>query len=90
MEKIGGAWGIFGLHTIDKNDKEVILTEGEFDAMAAYQGTGIPAVSLPNGASALPVEVLPCLEQFEKIYLWMDDDQPGREGMKDLSFNDLL
>jgi hypothetical protein len=29
--------------------KEVVLTEGEYDAMAVYQGTGMPAVSLPNG-----------------------------------------
>lgn len=26
------------------------------------------------------MEVLPLLERFEKIFLWMDDDQPGREG----------
>jgi twinkle protein len=48
--------------------------------MAVYQATGRPAVSLPNGCRSLPVEVLPMLEQFEKVYLWMDNDAPGREG----------
>jgi twinkle protein len=28
----------------------VIITEGEFDAMAVYQATGLPAISLPCGA----------------------------------------
>lgn len=45
--------------------------------MAVHQATGVPAVSLPNGCRSLPVEVLPLLERFEKIYLWMDDDGPG-------------
>jgi len=76
----GGKWGLFGLHTVPDSAKEIILTEGEFDAMAAYQATGIPAVSLPNGASSLPVDILPMLERFDRIYLWMDDDNAGREG----------
>jgi len=38
------------------------------------QATGLPAVSLPNGARSLPVQVLPLLERFRRIYLWMDDD----------------
>lgn len=50
--------------------------------MAVYQATGVPAVSLPNGASSLPLGVLPLLERFEKIYLWMDDDGPGQAGVE--------
>lgn len=50
--------------------------------MAVYQATGVPAVSLPNGASSLPLGVLPLLERFEKIYLWMDDDAPGQAGVE--------
>ena len=57
-----------------------VVTEGEYDAMAAYQGTGRPAVSLPNGCRSLPPEVLPLFESFDTIYLWMDDDGLGREG----------
>jgi twinkle protein len=48
--------------------------EGEYDCMAAHQATGLPAISLPNGASSLPIGLLPQLEQFQKIYLWMDND----------------
>lgn len=55
----GGGWGLFGWHLVEPRHTELILTEGEFDAMAAHQavGGGIPAVSLPSGASNLPVEV---------------------------------
>lgn len=49
--------------------------------MAVYQATNKPAVSLPNGASSLPLEVLPLLERFDKIYLWMDHDGAGQAGV---------
>ena len=44
------------------------------------KATGRPAVSLPNGCNSLPPEILPCLEKFKKLYIWMDDDLPGQEG----------
>ncbi|KAL6068923.1 Twinkle protein, mitochondrial [Balamuthia mandrillaris] len=80
LEPKGGVWGLFGWHTIKPTDTEVVLTEGEYDAMAVHQATGMPAISLPNGAQSLPIELLPQLERFSKIYLWMDDDVPGQDG----------
>ena len=80
LDPPGGGWGLFGMHTIPHDAKEIILTEGEYDAMAVHQATGRPAVSLPNGCRSLPVEVLPMLERFDTIILWMDNDGPGREG----------
>eukprot|EP00903_Cladosiphon_okamuranus_P009922 g9419.t1 len=82
LDPAGGRWGLFGLHTVPDNAKEVVLTEGEFDAMAVYQATKKPAVSLPNGASSLSPEVLPLLERFDKIYLWMDHDGAGQAGVE--------
>lgn len=82
LDPKGGAWGLFGLDTVPASATELVLTEGEFDAMAVHQATGIPAVSLPNGARSLPVSLLPGLERFEKIYLWMDDDLAGMEGAR--------
>jgi twinkle protein len=80
LDPPGGGWGLFGLHTVPDDANEIILTEGEYDAMAVSQATGRPAVSLPNGCRSLPVHVLPLLERFDKIYLWMDNDAPGQEG----------
>lgn len=65
--------GLFGLHIAKDNEKTVILTNNELDAMAAYQSTGIPALSLPKGNTQLPIEVLPLLERFEKVYVWLDE-----------------
>jgi twinkle protein len=80
LDPPGGGWGLFGFHTIPLDATEIVITEGEYDAMAVYQATGRPAVSLPSGCRNLPVEVLPMLERFEKVYLWMDNDGPGQEG----------
>lgn len=80
LQPPGGAWNFFGWHTVPADADEIVLTEGEFDAMAVWQATGMPAVSLPNGARSLPVELLPLLERFSKIYLWLDDDAAGAEG----------
>jgi twinkle protein len=70
--------GLFGLDTVPDNATEIIITEGEYDAMAAYQALKIPSISLPNGATNLPTQTLPYFERFEKIYLWMDADQAGQ------------
>lgn len=60
----GPARGLFGLNTIKKSDKKVVLTEGELDAMSVHQITGLPALSLPQGANSLPDIILPYLDQF--------------------------
>ena len=70
--------GLFGLNTIPKGAKVLVITEGEFDAMSVYQATGLPTVSLPNGVHSLPPQILPWLEHFERIYLWLDNDQAGQ------------
>ena len=75
----GGDWGLFGLHTVSDDASELVITEGEYDAMAVYQATGRAAVSLPNGAASLPPAVLPLLERFKRIFLWCDGDEvPAR------------
>ncbi|KAJ2856020.1 hypothetical protein J3B02_001843 [Coemansia erecta] len=72
--------GLFGFHLAAIGDSyEVILTSRELDAVAAYQATGIPAVSLPRGAYQLPLDSMRALERFERIYVWLDDDQQGTE-----------
>ncbi len=74
--------GLFGWNLVEKETEEIVLTEGEFDAMAVYQATGRIGVSLPNGANNLPLETIPWLERFKRIYLWMDADEVGQAGAK--------
>jgi twinkle protein len=85
LDPAGGGWGFFGWHTIPENATEIVLTEGEFDAMAVHQATKRPAISLPSGCRNLPVDLLPMLERFDKIYLWMDNDAPGQQGAADFA-----
>ncbi|KAL4435105.1 hypothetical protein ABPG74_003598 [Tetrahymena malaccensis] len=85
VKPAGSKSGIFGLNTVPQNAKELVITEGEYDAMAVYQATGLPAVSLPNGASNLPLEIIECLEKIEKIYLWLDNDEVGRNNRQKIA-----
>lgn len=66
--------GFFGLNTVANDDKVIVITEGELNAMAVNQQTGYPAISLPQGASSLSDQCLPFLNQFEKVVLWFDND----------------
>jgi len=87
----GGGWGFFGWHVVRDSHTEIIITEGEYDAMAVAQGLQaaalpdshplkhVPAVSLPNGCNSLPPDLLPLLERFSKIYLWLDNDKSGQD-----------
>lgn len=40
--------------------------------------TGLPALSVPQGANSLPDTIINYLDQFEKIILWMDNDEAGK------------
>lgn len=92
----GGGWGFFGWHTVDLNvHTDIIITEGEYDAMAVSEALSmlpldhplrdVPTVSLPNGCNSFPPDLIPLLEQFRRIYLWLDDDKSGREGCEKLA-----
>lgn len=76
----GSKFALFGLQTFPKNapPETVVITEGEFDAMAVHQATGLPVLSLPYGASNLPREMLAYLADAKRVYLWMDFDEVGQ------------
>ncbi|CRG95633.1 plastid replication-repair enzyme, putative [Plasmodium gallinaceum] len=70
----------FGDHLVN-NTEEVVLTEGEIDAMTISQQTNYSAISLPNGSKSLPIYLLPYLEKFKKIHLWLDFDKAGKSSI---------
>lgn len=74
---------LFGMQTVKtSNRREVILVEGEYDACASYQMTGIPSLSIPNGAQSAKKAVkknLEYLESFKTVYICFDNDEAGQE-----------
>ena len=75
--------GLFGWQAIGQNDRQIIITEGEFDALAWYE-YGHPALSIPFGGSGNQDWIeneFDNLERFDIIYLSMDMDQTGEQAI---------
>lgn len=78
---------LFGQHLWKKGGKQLIITEGEIDALSISQvlNNKVPVVSIPSGvqsASKYLKQNLEFCESFEEIVLAFDDDEPGREGIE--------
>ena len=76
--------GLFGQQLFRDGGKYITITEGECDAMAAYEllGSKWPVVSLKNGAGGAVKDVkesIEFLEKYENIIISFDNDQPGRD-----------
>jgi len=79
---------LFGWHTIPDDAREVTITEGEIDAMSAWQ-LGRPALSVPfgggSGAKQSWIEYeYANLERFDTIYLCLDNDEEGRKATEEI------
>ncbi|XP_063077416.1 twinkle protein, mitochondrial [Engraulis encrasicolus] len=77
-----GYHNLFGLGLAGRKDPEVVLVGREVDAMAVSQATGLPAVALPRGVTCLPPALLPYLEQFRRVTLWLGGDMRSWEASK--------
>ena len=78
---------LFGQQICNKGAKYITITEGECDAMAAYELTGSrwPVVSVKSGAQAAASDIkrnLEFLNSFENIIICFDSDKPGREAAR--------
>lgn len=74
----GNSGLLYGMDTVQ--GESVIVTEGFLDAAAAYEMTGIPAVSLPNGTLSVDKTLKECyqfLRKFRTIYIVLDNDEEG-------------
>ena len=61
---------------------EIVITEGEIDALSIFESTGIPALSVPFGGGGGKKHnwidgEYHNLDRFERIYLCLDQDEPG-------------
>jgi twinkle protein len=88
-----GEWGkavLFGQQLYSSGGKYVTLTEGEFDALAAFQATGSkwPCVSIKNGAANALKDCRAAyewLDSFENIVICFDNDEPGKKAAKEVA-----
>ena len=79
--------GLFGQQAFNSGGKYVTLTEGECDAMAAYEllGSKWPVLSVKNGAAGAVKDVkqnLEFLEKFDNIVISFDNDKVGKEAAR--------
>jgi twinkle protein len=70
-----------------KSAKFITITEGEEDALAAFQmlGSKWPVVSIRNGAQGGPKDIKKNWEyitSFDKIVICFDNDEPGKKAAK--------
>jgi len=76
--------GLFGENLFKAGGKFITLTEGECDAMAAYElmGSKWPVVSIKSGAQGGVRDVkqsLEYLESFDAVVINFDNDKHGKE-----------
>lgn len=79
---------LFGMDIFPSGSAEgVIVTEGELDALSAYQMTKLPSVSVRGASSAFKdcSANLEYLNGFPKVYLCFDNDEPGKEANRRVS-----
>tara|TARA_R110002051_G_scaffold318571_1_gene401073 strand:- start:446 stop:2107 length:1662 start_codon:yes stop_codon:yes gene_type:complete len=76
--------GLFGQNLFKEGGKYITITEGECDAMAAYEllGSKWAVVSIKNGAPSAVRDVkenLEYIESFQNVVLCFDTDKQGKE-----------
>lgn len=77
---------LWGWWLVTQQHRAIIITEGEWDAMSAFQiGLPHPCLSLPSGASNMTWidNDYDALLQFEAIYLLFDNDEAGDKGAEE-------
>jgi len=77
---------LFGMDMVDFN-KPLVITEGQFDALAVYEAGVSNVVSVPSGCEDLNW-IDSCwefLQKFNQIILFGDSDEPGMEMVATLS-----
>lgn len=85
-----GAASLFGMDKFDPGGKStVIITEGEYDALSAYQMLNgkVAAVSIRSSSSARADcdKARAWLNSFDKIVLCLDNDTQGKKATKQIS-----
>jgi hypothetical protein len=74
---------MFNTKALITGSRNIVITEGEFDAMA-WESVGVPAIAY-QGTSSWRDHFLPALMGFESVYIIADGDKPGLEAAEKLA-----
>ena len=77
----GGGW-LYNARAVLAADDRVVITEGEFDAMAVSFTTGIPAVGYPGASTWAKARHWPRVFAGLDVVVVADGDKPGIEAAK--------
>lgn len=82
------AAGLYGQWLWRNGGKQVVITEGEIDALSVSQvnNNKWPVVSVPNGAQGAKKAIeksLEWLEKFESVIFMFDNDEHGRAAVQE-------
>ena len=80
---------LFGWQAVPDDAREIVITEGEIDALS-FAEQSIPALSVPFGGGSGGKQnwinhEYHNLDRFEKIYLALDMDDPGNEASAEIT-----
>lgn len=80
---------MFGQQLWASGGKKLTITEGEIDALAVSEAFNnkYPVVSISSGASSAKREItkhLDWISSFDEIYVWFDNDEPGRKAVEEV------
>lgn len=82
--------GLYGQHLWRDGGRQIVITEGEIDAMSVSQAlqNKWPVVSVVNGAAGAKKNLsnnIEWLEKFDSIILMFDQDEPGQKASEECS-----
>ena len=85
-----GRASLFGQHLFHAGGKAITITEGELDALAAFQmqGSLYATVSIRNGAQAALKDCkaqYEWLNSFDSVVICFDGDEPGKKAAKEVA-----
>jgi len=72
---------LFGLNKIGKEEKEVIIVEGHFDVLKAFQCGFANTVAI-QGTNLSEYHMRLIFNRFDKVTLALDNDGPGKKAQK--------
>lgn len=78
------AMGLYGQWLWSPGGRNLVITEGELDALSMSQTQDLnwPVVSVPNGASSAAKAVaasIEYVESFKRVVIMFDNDEPGKK-----------